>query len=123
MKKSIAIVLTIIYLLFNIGAFLNLHFCGDDVERMSLAGKNHPCCPTSDSCCHNFTVQLSIKSDYTDLDLIDFKVHQTFRDCPSNEWQATNNYNARHFNDFSFRDDPLVIVKNPLYLSNRVFLI
>jgi hypothetical protein len=123
MKKSIAILLTVLYLLFNLGVILNLHLCDRTINSISVVDKSHACCPQPASCCHDLAFQLSIKADYTGSDFVDFKVNKTFEYAVINDVQATLTYNELQANPSLISEAALVYSKTPIYLSNRILLI
>lgn len=123
MKKSIAIIFTVLYLLFNLGVILNLHLCERTIESISVVNEPHSCCPNPSSCCHDLAFQLSIKADYTGSDFVDFKVTKTFEYAVINDVQATFTYNELQANPSLISEAPLVYSKTPIYLSNRILLI
>ena len=123
MKQTIAISLTVLYLLFNIGVVLNFHLCDRTIDGISLVNKPQNCCPNPASCCHDAAFRLSIKADYTGADLVDFKVARTFEYACIDEEQATFSYHALKLDASVVHDAPLVWLKTPIYLSNRILLI
>jgi hypothetical protein len=123
MKKSIAILLAVLYLLFNVGVILKLHLCDKTIDGISLTSEPLPCCPNRNSCCQDLTFQLSIKADYTSSDFLDFKVTKTFEYAVINVIQATLIYDALPANPSPISGASLAHSKTPIYLSNRILLI
>lgn len=67
MKMSFSIVLSILYLAFNIGLGINVHYCGDRVDSVGLALVGSSCCCDSDEeppgCCSDETFVFQSEDD------------------------------------------------------------
>jgi hypothetical protein len=63
MKRTVAIFLTILFLAFNTGLALNVHFCQGRINKISVLQKVG-CHNEGDRCCKDIAYQLSMKSDF-----------------------------------------------------------
>lgn len=69
MKKSLSIVLTIVYLVLVSGITLQLHYCGGKFRSLNLVlDENSPSCACGSKtmkkgCCKNQTVYIKVKGD------------------------------------------------------------
>ncbi len=69
MKRFAAICLMLLYAVSAPGAVFNLHFCGGELEEISVAGLGHKgcCCGVSkmkDSCCKDELVVVKVEDEH-----------------------------------------------------------
>jgi len=67
MKKVSSILLSILYLLVSAGIFINMHYCGGELESVSLLSEQKVCCcdgsEMASNCCNNKHFFLQFNGD------------------------------------------------------------
>ena len=122
MKKLRVISFAIFYAAFNVGVFVNFHFCYETLHYLTVLVQPENCC--HGGCCHNATFEMSVNDDYDDSNF------QSLNPIPA----AFIIHQSLGVNLLQlFPVDPIIQAidtgpvigqpKNPLYLSNRVLLI
>ncbi len=67
MIRIISFILTLFYITLTSGAYINIHYCGGDIQSIDLSANNEMCCCGIDygtsGCCENEIVLLKIDVD------------------------------------------------------------
>lgn len=128
MKKSLLILFAFFYLVLASGLSISLHYCGGEVESVSLfsADNEEGCCGTeekSKGCCQEKVAFLKVKDSHfsgSGLKVLNSSVksipapvfNQLFEIQNAGIIYSILNYHA-----------PPVLYDNPIYLENRVLII
>src|SRR5687767_7322251 len=64
MRKVLNISLAILYLAFNAGVLVNLHYCGNSFDHLAIILDPENCCEGDCSCCNNSSVELKTQGEY-----------------------------------------------------------
>lgn len=129
MKSTLATSFLLIYLAFSGGGMvISYHFCGGELDEISLFKDSKNCCPdanSKESCCQNSTLAFRITDDYRsniaspDVPHAKFVVliPQIFLSPES--ILSTNKITKWEFDAHGIKHYD----KLPIYLANRVFII
>jgi hypothetical protein len=111
---------------FNVGVLIHFHFCDSTFHHLSIIAEPDDCCEgENNSCCHNSSYDLTVDDDYDTETIskvateIKFIAHIPIQ-------QDLLQYLIAYFSERPSLQHagPLIQwVKQPIYLTNRVFLI
>ncbi|MBS1681566.1 MAG: hypothetical protein JST48_07630 [Bacteroidetes bacterium] len=123
MKKHIVIAFAFFYASFNIGAHIYFHCCCDSLESISLFTQPKNCCD-SPNCCHNLSFEIKIYDSYvgTGKLRIDSQSQPVIIEIDSEHLIRLIAPQPIH-KETSTKPEQQVHWDNPIYLTNRVFLI
>ena len=127
MKRLLTISLLLIYLIFSMGIVISYHYCGGSLGEVSLFKKAKNCCPdanTEKSCCQNSVAFYKITSDYnSDITPLEAPQvgfialiqpvfsHSILIPSSGQSDQIFDLHRLKH------------VGKQPVYLTNRVFIL
>jgi len=130
MKKSLATILILVYLVFSCGVIINFHYCMDRLASTSLFGDESKYCgkcgmhsDDSDGCCRDEVKVVKLDSDQQKAQTIDFvftaplalvQLSSLFICQPFQNADPTG-----HFHNHS----PPLLTEQDTYLQNGVFRI
>jgi hypothetical protein len=119
--KIRAIIFIFFYTSFNVGTIINAHFCGENFDHLAVFAEVSNCCDSS--CCHNSSFELQIQNDYDAPQSVSIGIPFVFF------IQECSGFGTEQL----FQADPILphietgllthSGKQPIYLTNRVFLI
>ncbi len=118
-----------IYVFSTIGVSVISHYCGGELEKVSLFVKSKSCCggeedesADDDGCCKNETVHVSFQKDFTFYTIIKaFKasVNQLFVVYATPEFQISNQLAFANVS-FSQKDHPPDLVQDEIVKSSVI---
>ncbi len=126
MRVISIISLTLFYMTFNMGVLIHFHFCGNTFHHLSIIAEPDNCCEGgNNTCCHNSSFDLSLDDDYDSDTISSFAAEIKFISHILIQ-QDQLLYLIPHFSEqpYLHHAGPLIqSAKQPIYLTNRVFLI
>jgi hypothetical protein len=123
--KALKISLAIIYLTFNAGVLVNLHYCGNSFDHFTIIIDPENCCEGDCSCCNNSSTELKMPSEY---DVVHFAQDITINLLAYLPVSTFDNFmlvfDSQTLLDKFHPSGPLIpIYKQPRYLIHEVFII
>lgn len=105
MKRILAFILALFYITLTSGAYINIHYCGGDIQSVDLGAQHELCCCGMDysnsSCCENEIVQLKIDVDQDVVFVKNINSKLFLSNIISN---SSNELTETVFNDIKFND-------------------
>ena len=49
----------------TMGMTVSMHFCGDNLESISILRSPDPCCDIPDDCCHDESINIETENDFS----------------------------------------------------------
>lgn len=104
---------------------IHFHFCGSTFHHVSIIAEPDDCCEGENNCCHNSSFDLTLDDDYDSSTISSFITEIKFIPYIHLQ-QDLLFYQIQYFSEQPslHHAGPLIqSPKQPIYLTNRVFLI
>lgn len=127
LKKVLLISFAFFYLILASGVFMNFHYCGGSVKKVSFyhVSDEEGCCGSEEKdsgCCSDKAAFIKVKDNHHSFGAV--KLNPNFLKCceviqPELKISLCDSY--AHYKQVDH--DPPVFYDNPIYLKHKVFLI
>jgi hypothetical protein len=128
LKRFVAILFTLFYIIPAIGVSLDIHKCGKKIKVISVNAAHENKCPCGTDmpfdCCKDFHVKVKIQdSQKVSKSSLDFRLSEIKQFAFASDLKIAEPSSQVQVFDFSSYHAPPFKSKRPVYLTNSIFLI
>ena len=65
LKRISHIIIAMLIVASTMGLTVSMHYCGNNLESVSVLSSPEPCCDIPDDCCHDETININTENDFS----------------------------------------------------------